>query len=125
MPTKDGWSLEREHDKITLGKKQYRNMEEWSRPCAVCAERFSIHTRAGATSSSFGLRTCKEHRGRVLVAGEPGELERLKMENSTMRQELDPIYARNRELFEENQQLKARLAKYELPEMLKNMPWEA
>lgn len=72
MPSKDGWALECEHDKVTLGKKQYRNMEEWSRPCAVCGGKFSIFVRASAASvnASFGLRTCKEHRGQKL--GTPG-----------------------------------------------------
>lgn len=72
MPSKDGWVNERDHDKITLGKKQYRNMEEWSRPCSVCGEKFAIFVRGNTNSvnASFGLRTCKEHRGQK--TGAPG-----------------------------------------------------
>lgn len=85
MPSKDGWTLERDHDKITLGKKQYRNMQEHSRPCGVCGEKFSIFVRASAPSvnASFGLRTCKDHRGQKLgtagtaVFEQHEELERL------------------------------------------------
>lgn len=85
MASKEGWNLEGTHDKITLGRKQYRNMEEWSRPCGICGVRFSIHVRqaAGTINSSFGLRTCKEHRGQkiggpAMIAFEQHEeLERL------------------------------------------------
>jgi hypothetical protein len=70
MPTKEGWTHEQNHEKITLGKKQYRNMEEWSRPCAACAKPFSIFVRMNTTgiNSNFGYRNCKDHRGQK-VAG--------------------------------------------------------
>lgn len=100
MPSKDGWTLEREHDKITLGKKQYRNMEEWSRPCAVCAEKFFIYVRAGAQSvnSSFGLRTCKDHRGqRTGAVGSVANDEEL----AAVKKELDEAYEANLELMQQ------------------------
>lgn len=93
--SKDGWTLEREHDKITLGRKQYRNMEEWSRPCSVCGGKFEIFTRTngGQLNASFGLRTCKLHRGQRGTAQAPGvalpanELEQLRIENTNLRDE--------------------------------------
>ncbi len=127
MPTKDGWTHQRDHDKVQLGRKQYRNMEEWSRPCAVCGEPFSIFTRAngsGVVNSSFGLRTCQSHRGeRPGAVGTPatGEVEGLRTANATMREELDGLYSVVRDLRE-------RLSKYELgPAMAAQagkMPWE-
>lgn len=119
MPSKEGWTHERDHDKVTLGKKQYRNMEEWSRPCALCGNPFSIFVRTGAgeLNSSFGLRTCKDHRGQKIPGGsvtDGPEIEALRMSNAVMKQELDGAYAQAKTLFEENQVLKARLARYEL-----------
>ena len=63
--TKDGWTLVAIHQKIHLGKKDYRNMEEWKRPCRVCNQDFYIYTRENAVqvNAAFGLRTCKHHRG--------------------------------------------------------------
>ena len=111
MPSKDGWTLERDHNKITLGKKEYRNMEEWTRPCGVCGEKFNIYVRAngGMVNSSFGLKTCKEHRGQKIVGGvlDTEELEKLRMANKVMKDELDGLYARNSALFAEVQILKA------------------
>ena len=111
MPSKDGWTLERDHNKITLGKKEYRNMEEWARPCGVCGEKFNIYVRAngGMVNSSFGLKTCKEHRGQKIVGGvlDTEELEKLRMANNVMKDELDGLYARNAALFAELQIVKA------------------
>jgi hypothetical protein len=122
MPSKDGWTNERDHDKITLGKKQYRNMEEWSRPCAVCGEKFSIFVRAaaGAVNASFGLRTCKEHRGQktgaagVLVSSE--QVDELKKElaeayevSMNHMQEKGEIARKYEAAFAEIQALKAEL----------------
>ncbi len=117
MPTKDGWTHDRDHEKIKLGKKSYRNMEEWSRPCAVCGEKFSIFVTTGSEgNSSFGLRTCKTHRGER--GGAPEELQTLRTANATMTAELAGLYVRVRELQE-------RLGKYELAPMMTKMPWEA
>lgn len=70
MASKDGWTHDRDHEKISLGKKQYRNMEEWSRPCAACQKSFSIFVRQNTTgiNSNFGYRNCKEHRGQKVGA---------------------------------------------------------
>lgn len=120
MPTKDGWTHHIDHEKVTLGRKQYRNMEEWQRPCMVCAEPFSIFVRAngnGMVNSSFGLRTCNAHRGERPGANgtaDPGEVAKLRSANATMREELDGLYIRLREVFEELQVSKAKLATYEL-----------
>jgi hypothetical protein len=139
MPTKDGWTLEREHEKVTLGKKQYRNMEEWTRPCAVCAAKFSIFVRAnggGGVNASFGLKTCKEHRGQRLAGGSNVDVKTLRDEMDLLRSELDltvskfdydALLAKHKAQFEELQVLKARLAKYELQpameEMQNKFPW--
>ena len=128
MPSKDGWVHDRDHEKITLGKKQYRNMEEWSRPCGICAEKFSIFVRTnnnGTVNSSFGLRTCKQHRGEKItggiVAADMPAMETLKMANKCMTEELDGLYA-------ENKDLKTRLARYELQPAMEaaqnKMPWD-
>lgn len=120
MPSKDGWTMDREHEKITLGKKSYRNMEEWSRQCVVCGAKFSIFTRANAESlnSSFGLKTCEAHRGQrpgtVQGLPDPNEFEKMRAANATMTQELTDLHAYSKALFEDNQRLKARLATYEL-----------
>lgn len=150
MPTRDGWTMDREHEKVQLGRKSYRNMEEWSRQCVVCGTKFSIFTRQNAESinSSFGLKTCPEHRGqRPTGAGplEHGDFNCVMMANANMTQELAELHAYAKTLFEENQQLKARLAPYELQgameahadglvssvpqsttnSVLSKMPWEA
>lgn len=117
MPSKEGWTHDLDHDKITLGRKAYRNMEEWSRPCAVCGEKFSIFVRAsgGVINSSFGLRTCKVHRGErpgAYGSAAPGEVQTLRSANVTMREELTGLYERMREQFEELQVCKAKLASF-------------
>lgn len=138
MPSKDGWNHNRDHDKIRLGRKEYRNMEEWTRPCAVCGEAFSIFVRAngnGLVNSSFGLRTCQKHRGEKPGVGgvpAPGEFDALRTANATMREELDGLYVRLREVFEELQVCKAKLSAYELQpamaaikcEAVQKLPWE-
>lgn len=144
MPSKDGWTHDRDHDKVQLGKKQYRNMEEWSRPCAVCGEKFSIYVRGnapgGLVNSSFGLRTCRTHRGeKPGTAGmpAPGEVDTLRTANATMSEELTGLYARLREQGDTIDMLQDMLSRYELgpamaaaaaayvkPVQLK-MPWEA
>lgn len=129
MASKEGWAHEQNHDRITLGKKQYRNMEEWSRPCATCKTSFSIFVRQNSTgiNSNFGYRNCKDHRGnRVSVDGavvDNAELETLRSANNIMKEELDGLYA-------EAKELRASLAKYELQPALvaqseKKFPWGA
>lgn len=132
MPTKEGWTHDRDHDKVTLGRKQYRNMEEWSRPCAICGTRFSIFTRTGAeyVNSSFGLITCKEHRGIKPEAGsvvDYTELENLRAFKSVTEEELAGVYMHNRELQAQVDALTTRLAQYELQPAMekaqKEFPW--
>jgi hypothetical protein len=110
--------------------KKYRNLTEYKRGCQTCGVVFSIYVTdkiaAGhADSNSFGLRNCETHRRNK--AGNQ-DLDRLQATVDNLKQEVDPLYARNRELFEEAQVLKARLAKYELPEAMRaaanKLPWE-
>ncbi len=134
MPSKDGWTLEREHEKVQLGKKQYRNMEEWTRPCGVCGEKFSIFTRANGNviNAAFGLKTCKPHRGQLsaVAASGPGveNVTALRAENEKLERALRntndycaTVEKMQREQFEELQVVKARLAKYELPAAFENL----
>lgn len=136
---RDGWSEVATHSSIVLHGKQYRHMKEWSRPCVVCDAKFSAFenaTRADA-NSQFSNKTCTAHRG-LLPALEKGfiawskeagaivpgakcggssaeggeDLERLHMMVATMKEELDPLYGRNKELFAEIQVLKAKLATF-------------
>ena len=56
------------------------------------------------------------------------EIDQLRMANNVMKEELDGLYTRNKELFAEIQVLKAQLAKYELgpamAAMQNKMPWQ-
>lgn len=99
-------------------EKTYKNLVEFMRPCATCAENFSIFVTpkiaAGhADSNSFGLKNCEKHRRSSIRKAEP-ELEKLRMANAVMKEELSGLYGRLSEMFDETQRLKARLAKYEL-----------
>jgi hypothetical protein len=142
MPSKEGWTHECDHEKITLGRKQYRNMEEWTRPCGVCGNPFSIFVRTNATAinSSFGLKTCKEHRGQKLgtagtaVFEQHEELERLReweevfhralrlvqkklgphATMSKMDEHIALLIEAADEVFTEATRMRAELAKYEL-----------
>jgi len=131
-------------------------MEEWSRPCGVCGEKFVIFVRTNATAvnASFGLRTCKEHRGqKVGAVGLPfdsGQLEELRAELKGMQELLDMwsdnwkacypllqpyglVTAENfaasvQNMFAEIQVLKAKLAPLHLQSAMAieaaKMPWE-
>lgn len=130
--SRDGWTHRADHDSVYINGKQYRNMQEWTRPCVVCGEAVTAYEKKGMVdaSSRFGNRTCKNHRG-LLPALERGfivwnaelkgivpgascvsgtvpaaELETLRTANATMKEELDCLYAANKELRE-------KLAKYE------------
>lgn len=127
------------------------------KPCAQCKLEMSIDVTQAALEGSAknaGLQlkrcvTCREaskigggSRPRTFVpevTSPPGdnELETLRMANRVMKEELDGLYGRDRGLFAEVQELKARLATYELqPAMvqaqngtaissvLPKMPWE-
>jgi hypothetical protein len=112
MSKRDGWERQIGTVEIDNGKgKTYRNMVRFIRPCATCGEAFEIHVTescadGAAHNSSFGLRNCAKHRMKMTPSGDGSEIERLRMANSIMKQELDYLYASEREL-------KARLAKYE------------
>lgn len=112
--------------------REYKNLTEFSRPCANCGNRFSIFVTdkiaAGhADSNSFGLKNCEQHR-RSPVRADNAELERLRMANSVMKQELEGLYARDHALFAELQECKARLVGtlvlVEPAPLTPKMPWE-
>lgn len=101
-----------------IGKKTYVNLVEFSRPCAACGKPFSIHVTAkiangAADSNSFGLKNCPEHRRGG--SKDTTELDQLRMANGIMREELEGLYVRDKELFAELQALKARLSVHETP----------
>lgn len=154
--SREGWLHVTDHSSVYLSGKQYRDMKEWSRPCAVCKAKFSVFEKTGTVdaNSRFSNRTCDAHRN-LLAAVEKGylvwseaaggmvtgtacvgvvgavgadELERLRMMVATMKEELTGLYARDKGHFAEIQQIKSRLAKYELPAamaaMQSKMPWE-
>jgi hypothetical protein len=94
-----------------LGRK--KNLVQFSRPCATCGNSFSIVVTkkiadGKADSNSFGLKNCEEHRRGTKPAS---DLE-------TMRAELAVLKQRDKELFAENQALKAKIAALE-----NNFPW--
>lgn len=102
----------------TIRGKSYANLVEFHRPCLTCEKPFSIYVtdkiaRGIADSNSFGLKNCEEHR-RNKPQADRGEIETLRSANLTMRDELTGLYERVRLQFEEIQQVKARLAVYEL-----------
>lgn len=101
----------------TIKNRPYKNLTEFSRRCATCDGLFSIFVTSKiadghADSNSFGLKNCPNHR-RAPIRTDDAETERLRMANRVMSEELEGFYARDRELFAENQALKARLAIHE------------
>lgn len=79
-------------------EKTYKNLVEFKRPCASCGELFAIYVtpkiaNEQADSNSFGLKNCEKHRRSSIRDVQP-ELEKLRMENNTMRAELKGVYAR-------------------------------
>ena len=117
--SRDGWTCIADHSSVQLQGKQYRNMKEWARACAVCGVTFSVYERSGAVdaNSRFSSKTCEAHR-KLLAAVEKGylvwsaalngmiagpacvgsaadinaELEQLRMANKIMKEELDGFY---------------------------------
>lgn len=111
---REGWERMPGLHEIHNGKgKVYRGMVRFERACLTCTEPFGIYiTQSTADSeghnSSFGLRNCEKHRMKMVAHGtNAGELEKLRMMVSTMKDELDPLYARNTAMFAEIQVLKA------------------
>lgn len=103
---------------VTIGKKTYKNLIEFTRPCQTCNEPFPIYVTSKianghADSNSFGLKNCPAHR-RNRTATDEQEIETLRTANVTMREELTGLYEQMRTQFEELQVCKAKLAQYEL-----------
>lgn len=161
-PLPDGWSGGAPVTKYWNG--DYIHLYRVTRPCATCSAEISLDVTKKALQGSTKnagllLRNCPQCRAERKAGGpgsrggksrptvdapatpvqaDTGELERLRMMVATMKAELDPLYARVREQFEEIQQLKARLAKYELQPAMgelqkvtasngglhSHMPWE-
>lgn len=117
MHDRNDW-IRGQSGEIKIKNRTYKNLVEFTRPCVTCQQRFSIFVTkkiadGHADSNSFGLKNCEAHRrSRPALDGPDGEA--LRMANSVMRQELEGLYARDKELFAENQLLKAKLAQYEL-----------
>lgn len=116
MHDRSKWTIGTTGDHVIKGR-TYKNLTEFSRPCAACAKPFSIFVTSRiasgfADSNSFGLKNCPEHRRNSAASGV--DVEALRMANNVMKQELEGLYARDTGLFAENQALKARLATYEL-----------
>ncbi len=143
---REGWTRVAQHDSVQLGGKQYRHMEEWSRPCAICETKFSVYEKSGQVdaNSRFSNRTCEAHRG-LLPAFEKGFIAWDKDAGTmtagyacsgavanddlaTVTKERDEAWEMNVELMTELGKLKARLAKYELQPAMQSisekMPWE-
>jgi hypothetical protein len=120
--------------------KEFIHLYRVTRPCASCTAEISIDVTRKALqgfSKNAGLllRNCPKCRAER-KAGGPGsrggssrptatpvepvpfaagdELDKLRMMVTTMKAELEPLYAYNKELFAELQVAKARLALYEL-----------
>jgi hypothetical protein len=148
--SREGWIEGKTHNSVTLYGKPYRDMKEWYRPCSVCGVNFSVFEKRDAldASSRFSYRTCDNHRnlmpamekgfitwstelggmvpGAMCVSGyvrpmNNTEMDQLRMVNKTMKEELDCLYPRVKEL-------EAKLAKYELQSAMealtKKLPWE-
>lgn len=101
---------------VRIKNKTYDNLIEFKRPCNACGKPFSIYVTekiasGRADTNSFRLVNCEAHR-RNKSAGETSEA--VNMANHTMKQELDGLYTRVKDQFEEIQTLKGKLAQYEL-----------
>lgn len=132
MHDRTEWRQGQEGTKVINGR-SYKNLTEFTRPCAACGERFSIFVTekialGHADSNSFGLKNCEAHRRSKTTVSD----DTLQTSNQTMREELAGLYQRDKEQFAEIQTLKARLAAYELQGAMvgvangaqNKMPWE-
>lgn len=107
---------------VTIGRRTYNNLVEFTRPCATCGETFAIHVTTKianglADSNSFGLRNCPKHRRNRSMEMNEEEATTLRTTNITMREELAGLYATIAEL-------RAQLAKYELPAAMQQVACE-
>lgn len=99
----------------TIGTRKYNNLTKFTRACATCGEPFSIYVTqriadGQADSNNFALKNCEAHRQSRRAPDDAALVE----SNNTMRQELDGLYVRVKELTEENARLRDELAKYDL-----------
>lgn len=116
MSKRDPWQREPGAHDIERGGKKYRNLALYTRACATCGTRFGIYVSQAVadghkSNNNFGLKNCEQHR---TSAVDRADAVALRTANATMRDELTGLYARNKAIFEELQQCKARLATYEL-----------
>jgi ribosomal protein L37E len=84
-----------------------KNLVEFTRPCATCGKSFAIHVTekiadGHADTNSFGLKNCEEHRRNNRPA------------KRDLEAELAILYERDKAQFVEIQELRAKLAAYEL-----------
>lgn len=125
----DGWhdrtSWERcEEGPRLIGGRSYATLVEFKRPCSVCGKRFSIFVTRNiadkkADSNSFGLRNCDLHRRHRVGKSEKAVL---RSKDRIMAEELDGLYAIERELRKEVLKLLAENAA--LKNNSQKMPWE-
>ena len=145
-----GWVYDKPVSKWFQGG--FRNAHRIVRQCPTCADSYAIEVTTAALlgqakNHGLGLRRCKNCRSALkrkditneyaerkargadggTSAADSVELEQLRTANVTMKEELDGLYVRNKELFAEVQVLKAKLAQYELPaamqEIANKFPW--
>lgn len=117
MHDRTGWIKGTSGTKVLKGR-TYKDLTEFSRPCATCNQPFSIFVTSKiamghADSNSFGLKNCEDHR-KNKTAAQSDETDALRMANRVMKEELAGLYDRDRNQFAEIQALKAKLAGYEL-----------
>lgn len=117
----------------TIKGKSYKELTEFTRPCATCGEPFSIYVtkkiaNGHADSNSFGLKNCEKHR-RNKPAVDNDEIEELKRVNAVLLASLADAEKLVAQAYAELDALKA---KYELPGALQRtaeaskekMPWD-
>lgn len=119
MHDRSEWTRETDTEH-KIGRKTYKNLIRFTRKCVTCEQPFSIFVTEKiasgiADSNSFGLKNCEAHRRNPARAAGVEDMEQLRMANNTMRDELAGLYERDKRQFAEIQELKGRLAQYELP----------
>lgn len=109
----------------TIKNRTYKDLVEFTRPCATCGQPFSIFVTkriasGHADSNSFALKNCEAHRRNKMAA----DTQELKDAIEIRDIELDVLRTKVADL-------EARLAKYELPAALasvqnnlQKLPWE-
>lgn len=111
----------------TIKGRNYKNLVEFTRPCASCSEPFAIYVTpriadGHADSNSFALKNCEKHRRGLRSEHDSisAEVVQLRTENRNLRDECNGHLAYIKEL-------EAELAQYRPPtvqEVLqKTLPW--